>query len=176
MIVYKATNNLNGKVYIGQTIGTLANRKAHHIYDAANDCRWYFHNAVRKHGKDNFYWVVLNECDDRNILNQLEEHYISCYDSVNTGYNLTSGGDSDLFSSDTRVRPCGKAHWNYGKHLSDETKRKISETMLREGTTRGRNHPNYGKYRTAQTKERISQSRLKYLAEVKDLQTQKMSS
>ena len=66
MIIYKATNLINGKVYIGQTIYSFNDRKARHIYASNNKNGFYFHRALRKDGADNFigklleYVILLN--------------------------------------------------------------------------------------------------------------------
>lgn len=96
MLIYKVTNLVNQKVYIGQTINTLDVRKAQHQRDCnrINYVDNYFHNALRKYGFESFTWEVLEECDDLDVLNLLEVKYIQEYDSTNKtkGYNLKSGG------------------------------------------------------------------------------------
>lgn len=55
MIIYKVTNKINGKVYIGKTKYTLNDRKSQHF----SECKLYnthnkFHNALRKYERRNF--------------------------------------------------------------------------------------------------------------------------
>lgn len=113
MIIYKATNTKNNKVYIGQTINTLEYRKSQHI----RDCRrlnYYnnkFHNAIKKYGIEVFIWEIICECSSIEELNDKEKYYISYYDSVNNGYNLKLGGEN-------------------GGTCCDETRRKISITSI----------------------------------------------
>ena len=96
MIVYKVTNIVNGKVYIGQTILTLAARKHSHEGSMYQNRRFY--SALRKHGKKNFIWEVLSECFDKEQMNELEKFYILQFKSKDPefGYNMTDGGDSPL--------------------------------------------------------------------------------
>ncbi len=55
MLIYKVVNKVDGKIYIGQTVGNLNRRKSEHLNDAkVGRYDSYFHNALRKHGKDNF--------------------------------------------------------------------------------------------------------------------------
>ena len=50
-IIYKITNIINNKVYIGQTVNTLKNRWCKHCH--SNGCRMLY-NAILKYGKDSF--------------------------------------------------------------------------------------------------------------------------
>lgn len=90
-IIYKITNKVNGKSYIGQTRYTLEFRWRQHLHKKDNT---YFHNAIRKYGAENFSLEVLEECPYFN-LNEREIFYIAKYDSFNSGYNLTIGGDGN---------------------------------------------------------------------------------
>jgi predicted GIY-YIG superfamily endonuclease len=56
-IVYKATNKINGKIYVGKTYN-FEKRKKEHIYDIDNDIP--FHRALKKYGIDNFEWEIIN--------------------------------------------------------------------------------------------------------------------
>lgn len=127
MIIYKATSNINGKVYIGQTVGALALRKRKHIERAKRGEGHYFHNALRKHGEDNFYWLQLNKCDDIDALNKLEEYYISYYESMDNtnGYNLESGGMNFTRSEETCKKISESKKGKIRPKMSQETKDKI---------------------------------------------------
>lgn len=98
--IYLITNNVNNKVYVGQTIQTLKKRfNGHCCYsktDRSNNM--YIKRAIHKYGKDKFTIHLLEECSiDK--LNEREEYWISFYDSYRTGYNLTLGGQrSNYFS------------------------------------------------------------------------------
>ena len=59
-VVYKITNKINGKIYIGQTTRTFEQRWKEHCNDAMNFKDIYlFHNAIRKYGKENFECEIL---------------------------------------------------------------------------------------------------------------------
>jgi group I intron endonuclease len=126
MIIYKATNTVNSKYYIGKTKNSLESRiKSHKVASTKKD--WLFYRAINKHGFDNFKWEIIIECDDANELNELEKKYIS---ENHNGYNVAKGGDGgDTISNhpnrETLRENVSKFH--KGKILSEEHKEKISE-------------------------------------------------
>lgn len=87
--IYKITNKVNGKSYIGQTRYTVEFRWKQHQHKVDNT---YFHNAINKYGADNFTVETLEECKYED-LDSREIFYIAKYDTFNNGYNLTIGGD-----------------------------------------------------------------------------------
>lgn len=98
MLVYKITNNINGKSYIGITSRTLTIRWHQHIYDATNEYRdaydGKFQRAIRKYGAENFTVEVLEDnITDRKVLEQKEIEYIALYNTYYNGYNSTFGGE-----------------------------------------------------------------------------------
>lgn len=103
MIVYKATNLVNNKIYIGLTTGMLNDRKSKHKYDAENkNSNSVFHKAIRKYGWDNFKWEVIDRTRSKRKLVEKEIYWISQYDSLienGNGYNMTLGGDGRLGSN-----------------------------------------------------------------------------
>ena len=88
--IYKITNLVNNKIYIGQTIHTLEYRFKQHINKSG--CTK-LHNAIVKYGKENF---IIEEIEKvpQNILDEREIYWISYYDSTNRklGYNILKGG------------------------------------------------------------------------------------
>lgn len=135
-VIYKATNKVNGKAYIGFD-SNWPNRKIGHLYHSKNETEntSYFHRAIRKHGWENFDWIVLKEnatLEDEIIL--IEEH--NTFHIGGRGYNLTKGGDGNLgwvMSEETKKKISEKAVGHKrckGRVLSEETKRKISEKAV----------------------------------------------
>jgi group I intron endonuclease len=171
MLIYKVTNKINGKAYIGQTIKSLKKRKSQHISKALNkEKTFYFHNTIRKHGPKNFSWEIIHDdIDTIEDLNKLEIYYIGYYDTYNNGYNLTLGGGGQVgfvLSEETK-RKIRKG--NKGKIVSEETKRKMSEAHKgrkpSEETKRkiseikkGKNHPMYGKHFSEERNRKISEA------------------
>lgn len=96
MFIYKITNSVNGKIYIGKT--TKANIKvrwAQHVWEAGRDKRWPLQSAIRKYGVSNFTIETICEVGAESELNDRERFYIAQYRSTDpeVGYNLTPGGD-----------------------------------------------------------------------------------
>ena len=114
MIIYKATNTINNKVYIGQTVNTLEYRANQHLRETKSKKRHntYFHNAIKKYGFDNFYFEEIDRAGSIDELNEKEAYWIAHFNSTDKtiGYNLDSGGVNCL--------------------KSDETKRKIGATTI----------------------------------------------
>ncbi|KKN77012.1 hypothetical protein LCGC14_0365040 [marine sediment metagenome] len=135
MVVYKITNLINGKVYIGATVQTLLHRKAGHVYDSKRH-NGNINQAIRKYGKDNFKWEMLCVCYSVNVLNEMEKHYISLYDSMNIGYNMTTGGKHFSGSAEYRRNITGENNGMYGKKHSKETRKQYSK--VRTGTKRSK--------------------------------------
>jgi group I intron endonuclease len=105
MIVYKITNKINGKIYIGQTIKTLQRRWAVH-----KSCKRTspLTSAFKKYGIENFTIEVIANCLDVSFLDKLETYLIAAHNSVYpSGYNLLANGNA----SNQR----GKTPWNKGK-------------------------------------------------------------
>jgi len=96
MIIYKVTNTVNGKIYIGQTVQTLEKRKDGHEKAAFSDRikPSYFLWALREHGLLAFEWEILQQCNSKKELNAKEIECIQEYNSDNPdiGYNSTLGG------------------------------------------------------------------------------------
>ena len=94
--IYKITNKINHKVYIGQAIDIRRRWKAHHcdpFNQNSNSYNYPLYCAIRKYGIRNFIFEVLEECEiDK--LNEREIFYIAQYNANGTGgYNQTAGGN-----------------------------------------------------------------------------------
>ena len=88
--IYKATNKINGKSYIGQTSQFRQRVWQHMRCYEKEDCL--FHRALKEFGKDNFEWEVLATCNTREESLRLERHYIEVFDTYHNGYNENRGG------------------------------------------------------------------------------------
>ena len=95
MIIYKVTNKINGKIYIGQTILSLKRRKNIHYSSAKKSLyKSVFHFALLKYKKQDFIWKILRKCNTKKELDRLEKYYIrKLKTKIPNGYNLTDGGE-----------------------------------------------------------------------------------
>lgn len=96
--IYKITNILNGKSYIGKTMQTIEARWKKHCNDfhlpRCNKRPLY--NAMTKYGIDAFKIETLEECSDIEV-NEREKYWIQYYDTFTNGYNATLGGDGKAY-------------------------------------------------------------------------------
>ena len=96
-VIYKITNLINGKIYIGQTIGDINKRFKKHLsqINCKNVCSALY-SAFSKYGKENFIIESIIDGDySKEELNELEIFYIKKFNSLSpNGYNLQSGGNS----------------------------------------------------------------------------------
>lgn len=96
--IYIIKNNINEKVYIGQSVDIAVRWMTHRglgkkdTNPERNEYNNKIHRAMRKYGRENFYLEILEECN-REDLNSREKYWIAYYDSFHNGYNSTEGGD-----------------------------------------------------------------------------------
>jgi group I intron endonuclease len=138
VIIYKTTNLLNGKIYIGQ------DRNNNSDYLGSGTL---LKRAIKKYGLINFKKDIIEYCDSLKFLNEKEMFWISYYNSTNRniGYNIALGGSGgDTLSNHPNIKEIGnkislknKGEKNgfYGKNHSDETRKKMQEHSYWKGKT-----------------------------------------
>lgn len=110
MYIYKITNIVNNKIYIGQSKNDVSKRFARHIQDALSErLDTHFARAIRKYGRDNFIIEVIDEAEEQNELNQKENYWIHYYDTLKNGYNETDsiircGGNTYLSKTEEEMK------------------------------------------------------------------------
>lgn len=94
--IYKITNKLNNKVYIGCSKNIQHRWIAHKSESVLENNPQYnysIHKAFRKYGIDNFSFEIIELTEEKDLFDK-EKYWIKFYDSYNNGYNETLGGDS----------------------------------------------------------------------------------
>ena len=96
--IYKITNNINGKIYIGKTMRSIKQRWKEHLANIKKEeCKnRLLYRAINKYGVENFSIEKIEECSDI-ILSDREKYWIEYYNSFKNGYNATKGGDGSPY-------------------------------------------------------------------------------
>lgn len=184
-IIYKITNLINGKIYIGQTINErgfdgrykyngVDIERVYNYFNQNRKANKHFMNAIKKYGFESF---MVNKIFDiafsKEELDIREDVYINLFNSINNGYNNRGGGTKGRLSNETknklRLINLGENHPMYGKHWSDEVKlhmrlgklgfKHTEETKEKMKSNhidfKGENNPNYGKNLSDNSKNKI---------------------
>ncbi len=174
-IIYKTTNNLNNKIYIGQTTKPLDERIKKHI----KSNHTYFQLAINKYGKNNFIFEIIDKANNKAELDYLEKIWIRYHKSNKKeyGYNLTNGGEGGVPNDEVRKklskRQIGKLNhsWKGGKkaYICIICKKKILDYKYRKYCSRvccikgqvGKGNPFYGKKHSNSTIEVLKIKQIK---------------
>ena len=123
--VYKITNKITGKIYIGITNHGSGARYRHHWYESRIGEPSPIHRSMAKYGEDNFTLEIIDFAETYEELKEKEKFWIKKFNSTdrNIGYNLTEGGDE-----------------TFGRTHSEETKKKMSEARIGKCSDKQREH------------------------------------
>jgi len=148
MIIYKSTNKITEKIYIGQTTHTLDKRIKNHIKESKIESNRPFMTSIKNYGIGNFVFEIIDSADNLNELNDKEIYWIDFYNSVSpNGYNVTGGGQGKkMISTNELSRRISKGLQNSEKWQ----KTKNSEEYKKKFLCR-----NKGKKFTPKHKEKI---------------------
>ena len=93
--IYKITNKINGKIYIGQTHKSVESRFEDHIKNAETEKQYYLSKAIRKYNKENFSIETIDYALTKTEINEKEIYWIKELKANNRlyGYNMTAGGE-----------------------------------------------------------------------------------
>lgn len=149
--IYCITNTINGKKYIGMTSMSVRKRWRLHISHSKHEHGGMYNSPlqadIRKYGESCFVHQVLTTTEDKELAMQLEDEMtITLNTLIPNGYNRIIGCHFDRKSENRS----GDNNPMWGKHHSEETKRKISES------NKGENHHMYGKHHSEEHKKRMS--------------------
>lgn len=180
-IIYGYTNLESGKMYIGQTVYPERRWNDHRYGKYKTGWHKDYQN-----NPDKYEYSVIEYNVPEDKLDEREIFWISFFDSYRNGYNLTPGGHAlrgYKHTEETLIKLRGENNPMYGKHHSDETKKKIGYSskkrwrdpeylkkmqnrpkqcgekngMYGDHRFAGENHPMYGKHHTEEAKRKISE-------------------
>ena len=145
-VIYKITNIVNGKIYIGKTRHTLAQRWNDHKKAARKFINRRLCNAMNKYGYSKFKMSLVEQCKSLDELNTREKYYIATYHSMNKdiGYNMHEGGSG------------GNTLINF----SPEERRVV--ILKRAAALRGRPSPRRGAHMTKKSRHLMSRNNARY--------------
>jgi group I intron endonuclease len=176
-VVYKITNQVNDKMYVGKK--------------ACKSTQWFEHSnyygsgkilplAIQKYGIENFKREVCFICFSKDQLNEMEKHYIKLFESITPkGYNISAGGNGGCgfginnhqygkkgklhhwfgrkHSLKTIENMSGENSILFGNHPSEETRKLMKENRL---DTHGEKHPMFGKHHSEESNQKNRLSHL----------------
>lgn len=151
--IYRITNLVDGKVYIGKTKQKPIDRWHRHVRDASKGSQTLLHRAMRKHGIENFKLDVIFNTILEADLNEFEQYFINEYHSfmaTANGYNMTKGGDGispDLCSSIQKKKVAAGEHF-FQTDRAQEIRKASMAKLLAEGR-----HPFQGSIGSALAKK-----------------------
>jgi group I intron endonuclease len=147
--IYAIINNINQKIYVGQTKHPKKRWGAHK--SAAKKNSYPINRALTKYGTDNFTYQLIEPHSTLNDLNDAEAYWIRLLGTMRSeiGYNIRPGGNVEVISEESRKKmsEAGK-----GRIVSEETRQKIS------ATTSGPNNHAYGIPKSETTKQKLRQA------------------
>src|ERR1035441_8230366 len=119
--IYKITNRVNGKIYIGKSVNPHKRFRNHKSIALKNngvrECEKLY-RSIRKYSTENFILDILESFDNETDSYNAETLYIEKYDCIKRGMNIKPGGKGGSAG--------GTNHPSWGKKRSKETKRKMS--------------------------------------------------
>ena len=128
--IYKITNTVNGKSYIGQTRHDVEKTRIRkHLNGSGNRI---IKQTAAKYGEDAFVFEILHDGIIPEFLDDLERKAIAKFNTLSPhGYNLTDGGGGGTHSEESRRKMSeahkGEKNHNFGKSHSEEHRRKMSQ-------------------------------------------------
>lgn len=183
--IYKITNNINKKIYIGQTVKERpTDRYSQHRYLARHPEQEkgisYLHRAMKDYGVENFSFDVIEQIDN-SFLDEREKYWIEQYNCLSpNGYNLTTGGNGTpgfsrpqtIEEREKRQKSNKEFYINHPEAIeaqrertkklweNEEYRKKVTESNRKfysehPDKFKGENNPFYGKHHTEESLKKI---------------------
>lgn len=138
--IYLMKNNVNGKLYVGQTIQKVTRRIKCHFWEALGGIYpgTKLNRAIVKYGPESFTYTILLKCSPEQ-LDEMEIHYIKEYNTFHEGYNMTTGGKGYSVGHVMDESTKEKIRQFQRKYNTEEIRKKKSDLM------KGEKHHQFGK-------------------------------
>jgi group I intron endonuclease len=123
--IYKITNNINNKAYIGKTIRSIEERWSEHKQESQRSKNRPLYRAINKYGVENFSIEQIEEC----IIDELSDreiYWINVFNTYHNGYNATYGGDGAQYADYDMI---------YALYNQQKTCKEIQEITKYDHTT-----------------------------------------
>lgn len=156
LYIYKITNLLNGKIYVGKHSCS----KIENSYLGSGVA---IRRAIKKYGRDNFQKEVLCLCENEDELNDKEVFWIEKTGSFGNGYNMTKGGEGAL----GRVMPKEekeRARLSRIKYYENNPEARSRLSRLAKERSIGNKNPFYGKTLSKEHIEKMTKARIKAIS------------
>lgn len=131
--IYKITNIITNKLYIGQTSKSIDDRFKRHKRCAERKVNRYLYDSMNHHGYDKFIVTLLEEVETKEQADEREKYWIKTLDTLfPNGYNMTTGGgggNTILLMTDEQKKDlyARQANSRRGRKMSDEFREKMSK-------------------------------------------------
>ena len=137
--IYKITNDINEKVYIGKTSSSIETRWRQHRDDANTQTKNHrpLYSAIRKYGIEHFFIEQIEEVQTDAIACEREKYWIEYYGSFKNGYNATKGGDGCQYADYDLIYALFK-EGKTGKEIcqiTGYTDKTVTNALIQAGTT-----------------------------------------
>jgi group I intron endonuclease len=140
MYIYKITNIINHKVYIGQTVQKNPKMRWYdHCAKTRHGKNNHLYNSMRLYGIDNFVWEVIDSADTIETLNDKEEYWLSKYRTITEVYNIREAGGNKTHSAKSIEKMKAAQKLRHSTTNVGGWKRRDGGAML------GKSHPKKGK-------------------------------
>lgn len=132
--IYVIRNNINDRVYVGQTTN-MNDRWSAHMAPSASKAQpnQELYMDMDRFGRNNFWYEVIDTCESQSEADDLEELWIAKLDGYNVGYNRTrrtNGREhSEQWKAEHSKKMSGEGNPNYGKHWSEDFKNEMSKKI-----------------------------------------------
>jgi len=142
MYIYKITNLVNQKVYIGQTVQKNPMMRWYsHLADARHGKKSYLLDSIRKYGQESFAWKIIDLANNIDDLNAKEEKWLEHYRKLVEVYNNREAGNNKLHSNKSILKMQESQRQAHARRRANGT-----DTWVRcdGGAMKGKAHPRKG--------------------------------